>query len=398
MPPFTFHIARIDPPIEPRHALWRAFLPADRACFCDSGEKARFSDIGHADYFQAARAFLEKDDYRALRRGLSHAVGHPVDSSALGPIDICLAKHGQFYHPAKVEVEASGRRYAWALNVAVSDAGLRIYRREYQCLKRLADEFPVAYAPRVFDAALVLTGDKGPLGLFLAEWFDGFCEFHLGISPVNGQKRVSVWLDNGNCLELTQLQVQEVIRKASMILTYYFNPDTLEQIYPWHHGAGDFIVRIQNQAIQVRLSTVRDYASLFQPPKKDSRKALDEVALLEALFVFWLNISMRIRLDRSDGVGELVIYDDGVLAPMANGFFQGLDLMREWRALPPVFAQAVKAYFLSRTPGEWEDLARATLSRYPSDGAEATLFESHLENHLTLLRQALQSVTVPTPV
>jgi hypothetical protein len=398
MPPFAFHIVRIDPPIEPRHALWRAFLPAGRACFTDSGEKAPFSDICYADYFQAARAFLEKDDYQALRRGLSHAAGHPVGSSALGSIDIYLVKHGQFYHPAKVEVEALGKRHAWALNVAVSDAGRRIYRREYQCLKRLADEFPVAYAPRVFDAALVLTCDKGPLGLFLAEWFDSFCEFHLGISPVNGQKRVSVWLDNGNILELTQPQVQEVIRKASMILTYYFNPDTLEQIYPWHHGAGDFVVRIQNQAIQVRLTTVRDYASLFRPPDKDSPHAIAEVALLQALFVFWLNLSMRIRLDRSDGVGVAAIYDDGVLVPMVSGFFQGLDLMRELRALPPVFAQAVKAYFLSRTPGEWEDLARAILGRYPSDGAEATLFESHLENHLSLLRQALQFATIPTPV
>ena len=45
----------------------------------------------------------------------------------------------------------------------------------------------------------------------------------------------------------------------------------------------------------------------------------------EALLFFLLNLTLRIRLDRLDGVGEIAWADEGCLSPALEGFFLALE-------------------------------------------------------------------------
>ena len=45
----------------------------------------------------------------------------------------------------------------------------------------------------------------------------------------------------------------------------------------------------------------------------------------EALFFFLLNLTLRIRLDRLDGVGEIAWADEGCLSSAFDGFFLALE-------------------------------------------------------------------------
>ena len=57
----------------------------------------------------------------------------------------------------------------------------------------------------------------------------------------------------------------EVYRQAAFILTLYYDVETFEQIFPWHHAAGDFVVKADEGAVDVRLVTARQYAPMIEP-------------------------------------------------------------------------------------------------------------------------------------
>ena len=52
----------------------------------------------------------------------------------------------------------------------------------------------------------------------------------------------------------------------------------------------------------------------------------DIQALLDALLVFFLNLTIRMRLDRQDGIGEIVWADDIAIKGTLQGFLEGLAL------------------------------------------------------------------------
>ena len=80
------------------------------------------------------------------------------------------------------------------------------------------------------------------------------------------------------------------------ILTGYFDTRSFAQIYPWHPAAGDFIARIAGDGVAVRLVAARQYGPLVGPP---------DLPPEEALLFFFLNLTLRLRVDRLDGVGEV---------------------------------------------------------------------------------------------
>jgi hypothetical protein len=52
------------------------------------------------------------------------------------------------------------------------------------------------------------------------------------------------------------------VRRGIFLLTAYYNIDTGEQIFPWHHAAGDFVVTPLAEGFPVKLIAVRGYAIL----------------------------------------------------------------------------------------------------------------------------------------
>ncbi len=133
-------------------------------------------------------------------------------------------------------------------------------------------------------------------------------------------------------------------------------------------------------AIDVRLVTAREYRPLFGSPPSDLE------GLLNACLVFLLQISLRTRLDRLDGTGDMAWSGpeaigatvDGVLASLAEKPFPDV--------LPLPFAELF-GRFLSRCPaGLLEGLCADVVARSFAPGsAERDLARAGLSEHVRLL-------------
>ena len=113
-----------------------------------------------------------------------------------------------------------------------------------------------------------------------------------------------------------------IFREASRILTLYYDTKTYRQIYPWHHAAGDFVVKRAGGAAEVKLTTARNYMPLISFPKKADTNRVT------ALVAFLLNMTVQMRLDRIGGVGEPVWAQEEFVTPSLEGFFGALQTMK----------------------------------------------------------------------
>jgi hypothetical protein len=176
--------------------------------------------------------------------------------------------------------------------------------------------------------------------------------------------------------------------QATMILTACYDPITSFQIFPWHHAAGDFVVRLEEKGVTVRLITVRDYVPLVDWAAEPD----DERSLLDALVVFFLHLSIRMRLDRLDGVKEVAWASDRCLAPIIDGFFMGLDLTARMSGFPESFPETFRHYFNHHDGADMLAMARRTImSFFDRKTEERRLTDCHLTSHVQGIRRLLAS-------
>jgi hypothetical protein len=198
-------------------------------------------------------------------------------------ISILFLKHSagackekcKFYHPARVEALVGHYKISFVLNVAVSEAGIRIIKGEYRNLKKLNDEFSLSFLPQVYGFGETTIAGKRKISMFLGEWFDGFREFHVSRDPSDNTDKILVWDGPSRRYFLSSQQQAEIYRQAARILAYYYNVETFEQIFPWHHASGDFIIRIENAVPELKLISVRRYDSLFRDLNPQKNRAQD---------------------------------------------------------------------------------------------------------------------------
>lgn len=336
-------------------------------------------------YFTAAADFLAQDDMALPREVAGRAMGTPPESVALDAVCIHLVKHGAFYHPAQVSIGANGQTITLALNVAVSDAGRRRLAHEAAHLTLLHDTFPDHYVPGLYGAGAGRAGDGREIPMFAAEWLTGFYELHQTPTASGAGRQWSVWdCDHGTWL-MTDDESDSFFRQAARILSYYFDPHTLSTIQSWHHAAGDFVVGKTGAGIQVRLITVRRYG----PVMDLGGEAVDLQTLLEALTVHLLRTSLWMRIDRFDGVGELVWAHDRCLAPICRGYLQGVARMARLNGLPDEFVLGVTQYLAVHPPEAFQDMGLQLLSQLPETMPEAALIREHLDTHCTDLTALL---------
>jgi hypothetical protein len=95
-------------------------------------------------------------------------------------------------------------------------------------------------------------------------------------------------------------------------------------IYPWHHAAGDFIARVtDDKVVDIRLTTVRGYEPFLSTEE-------DMVHPTLALFYFLLHLSIQMRLDKLDGVGDIIWADELCIEATIAGFFQALETKKDF--------------------------------------------------------------------
>jgi hypothetical protein len=266
-----------------------------------------------------------------------------------------------------------------ALNVAVTPAGAAWMASEINALERVSKRLPLNSVPTVYGQATVPGADNINLAIFLADWFEGFHEFHLSIDPQNSRQRTVVWDTSAAPFFLSAGQQSAVYRQVAFLLTRAFNPHTTEQIYPWHHASGDFVLQIAGDSLDIRLITVRQYA----PTIGNGQDELDLEARLTGLLVFFLNLTIRNRLDRLDGTGLPAWADDAVLPETVKGFFEALDDDQSTE-----FQMFLRSYRID----ELMELLVLVADRYRLMPMEEDLIGRHLKSHGMLLHETLQHV------
>jgi hypothetical protein len=317
---------------------------------------------------------------------VSEQAGRPVND--IHQIEVVAEKHGSDYHPARIRVNADGCIVCLVANVAVTQRGKERLDNDYHLLSRFRLQFQNRFVPRTYfhaqQTVFDIAGKETDLVMFLGEWLEGHHEFHLSRNPDRDTLETVIWdLDRGYRF-LSEAQSREIYRRAAFILTYYYDVETFCEVFPWHHASGDFVVRPVEDSLEVKLITVRQY---------EPRTLFDENApenLLSALLIFFANLTVRMRLDRFDGVGDVAWAGDDCVGATIQGFMDGMkekvsqgycsqqvseDMLRKWEAMSPV---------------EWAELFQFVVESYNQSAPDMPVIMENLVDHVFLVYSYIQ--------
>jgi hypothetical protein len=372
--PFHFFISDESHPMTLRSALWEAPIPSSR--LPGPAEAEKIGRVSYGDYFLAVESFLSGNDFKPLLLSVSSCTGLPAKSEHIECIRVFLVKHGEFYHPSHIEADIGGNCFKFVLNVATAPAGFALINREYNLLDHLGRCFPYGFIPRVYDIGRVKTSVGRPVEMFIGEWFEGFYEFHLSHDPGSGRTGIVVWDGKKGPHFLSEAQVFQLYEHIAHILTAYYNPFTFEHIFSWHHAAGDFILKKEKGNLSIRLITIRNYGPMLE----NAEKRLETV--LDGLLIFLMNLSIRLRVDRLDGVGEYAWAGEQAAKGTVWGFFNGLDRQVGLELIPIELADGFKSYLSAFSEEDLLEWFAPMIGGFHPDTPGLTLILNNLDKHV----------------
>ena len=405
-PQFKYFLSNAPNSVQKESEIWSAPLPTTRK----QPQKVTGIPVTYGDYFSAIHSFLEKNKFEILISALSKSMNRQIIPEKIEEIRVCLVKHGEFYHPSTVEAILDKHSYKFVLNVAISATGRDCIEREYNCLKRLDNDFSFSSIPEVYGYGKACVKEsRHMMSMFLGEWFEGFNEFHISLDKTDNKHKILVWDSEKGNYFLSPDNTLELYSQAAMILTGYYNIETFEQIFPWHHAAGDFVIRLtrppcpppsrgsvsegmkkgNSYIIELKLITVRQYATMFAK-QEDENTGRDVEMILEALLVFLLNLSIRMRLDRLNGIGDIVWSDDIAVKGALKGFFQGLRRKDSTGLFSDSFDTYFHDYLVSScTEKDFYDLSLAIVNSYNPLAPEIPVISDNIRKHAEVLFNAI---------
>ena len=321
---------------------------------------------------------MSKNEMERIVSSVWQKAGRTVPADKIDSVSVFLEKHGEFYHPAIIVIASGATKWEFVLNVGVSEAGLKCAPREFGLLKRLADADDDNSLPRVYEYGTVDSPDgKRLFAMFTGDWFSGFHEFHLS-GDLNKKERVRVWDPGDGDFYLTDRQTRHLYRETARILTSCFDLDSFEQVYPWNHAAGDFVVNLDGDQLLVKLITVRGYQPLYRNDENDL------ASLMGALFAFLADLSVKNRLDRCDGVGEIAWGDEMAVAATIDGFFEGLGKKAKATTDFEDVADYFALYLTSLEESTVVEFFGDLVSSYPPEAPETSFVKDKIDPHARL--------------
>ncbi|MBA4366566.1 MAG: hypothetical protein C0403_02890 [Desulfobacterium sp.] len=375
---FNFFLSNTHQLVSRDSKVWNQELPLNRK----SRKTGTGLSVSYGEYFTAAKIFLEENNHKVLRDAISQQSRKNISLDQSTARNIYLEKHGEFYHPSRVELVFPEEKIQFVLNIAASETGRNIIDQEYSILRRLHRESQNPYTPAVYGKGFVKT-DHGILSMFIGQWFEGFHEFHLSESSREKRKLV-VWdMVRGNQY-LSDRQAKELYHKAALILTSYYHPITFEHIFPWHHAAGDFVVCLRDTKVDLRLITIRGYSSLDEGNVDPNLQSI-----MENMLVFFLILSIRMRIDRLDGVKEIIWAEDFSVLETLNGFFEGLEEMSLERTRGIPLAECFEYYIFSMEDKDLVKVTEGIVDHYHIKAEERKIIQKNLKEHVAGIKQGL---------
>ena len=272
------------------------------------------------DYFGALQKFILSHDGAILFSALRKQNLQHFDMADISEVVISSEKHGAFYHIASIVLRGLEKDVHFAVTTALSEPAKVSLEKEFFIMRQLADLSP-AFLPEIYcREAVTWSTDSGAeeFVMMLGEWLDGYHEWHLSDNPESDKRQIRLWDYEQGYRFLSNTESHEILRQAAYILTYYYDQASFCEVYPWHHGAGDFVVKTESGALSVKLITARKYEPLVHFDR------VEETDRLVAAIHFLLNLSLRVRLDRLDGVAGPAWINDFAVHAAVDGFFAGL--------------------------------------------------------------------------
>jgi hypothetical protein len=346
--------------------------------------QASDSCLSYGRYFRAIRDVISRDTYRPLVDATARQLEEDISLADIEQILIYAEKHGSDYHPARIEVSVDDACAAFVMNVAVTARGMDRLCREFDVLKHLNDKYDFSFLPQTYfrgEAFCSAGRDGGSMLMFLADWFKGYHEFHLSIDENHGLQKLVVWDVVKGHQYLSPSQARQVYRQAAKVMTLYYDIETFEQIFPWHHAAGDFVVKTQDKSLDVRLVTARQYAPMLGRS--------EEISVHEALLSFLLNLSVRMRLDRLDGVGAVAWADEDCVQATVGGFIEGLWTREQQGIIDGSFVDGFLRFCRSLAQNDLSDGCHALIDACDPSAPDMPVIRTHLESHVRELHTAL---------
>lgn len=339
------------------------------------------------DYFHAIQTFLLKNRRGDFLRVLNASCEKAVELAAFETMTIRSEKQGALYHVSSVDILLRDRRHRFAIITAMTEIGRNALHREFETLDSLTTNHPHSGLPEVYfrgDFRISRNDQEETLSLFVGEWLEGYHEWHLSRDD-GGRECLCIWDQDQGYYAASEEVCFEIFRQASKILTLLYDPHTHCQIHPWHHAAGDFAVRSQNGKIHIRLTTARGYRPLMVEGQREP------VHHLAALLYFFLDMTVRMRLDKWDGIGGPAWAEGEVVRSVVTGFLDGLDTLTETGCLNKDSVREFLRLLQSFTSKELKTVFGPLIELYrKEDPGDLAVIEKNLDRHVNELHSIIE--------
>lgn len=358
------------------------------------GPDSKQSCLSYGPYLDAVSQFLSNDSFHALQTALSlHLNKRSISLHEIKRIELISEKHGALYHVVRLKAHLASESCSLAVNVAAQPEQQAFLENEYELLRELGRNFDHTFLPVPY-----LKGETNyhddqnghlSLKLFVAGWFEDYHEFHLTYHKDIAVPVISMWDSGSTSSGLHKEQSLSLYSRAAAILTHYLDGRSFQQIYPWHHAAGDFVVKRQGTEVDLRLITVRDYRCLLPPGPN-----FKDVWI--AIVHFFLNLSLRMRLDRLDGTGDLAWAGPDCLPGILAGYLQSwTQKALQHPHLPP--SNEVLNVLRSFNPQEWLPLAQLVMEDGLVEADEVEFLLPRLKDHVAALTKVVKHEIATVP-
>jgi hypothetical protein len=194
---------------------------------------------------------------------------------------------------------------------------------------------------------------------------------------------------------LAQAVSDLLYHQISKILTCYYKPFTTEHISRWHHAAGDFVIRCTDNRVDVRLITIRRYDPMLKMGKSPETITDRTEQTLAALLIFLISLSIRMRLDRLDGIGDMAWADDTAVLGVWSGFLEGLAENRFPSVLLENPVKQFEVHLSSYSVADILELAETIASTLSVGPQEKALIEKQFSRHMETLLETIGSIGFP---
>lgn len=338
------------------------------------------------DFFHLVTHFILGKAGPFITSVLSSSWGRDVTLDDIDHIIMRYEKYGTLYQIVSAEVVSGSLKAKFAVSAAVTPAARESITTEYNLLSYIDMMTGLSYLPRTFcinSEDIEKDGETDTVILTLAEWFEGYHEWHFSRDDA-GRDQIVIWDTGRGNRPASDQEAYTIIEEASKILTLYYNVDTYERIIPWHHGAGDFVVKTGDGKVDVRLVTVRGYESIATPGNENIDPS-------RALLLFFLELVTKMRMDKSEGMGDTTWAGSTFVKAAVEGFAHAIKAKETQGRSGSLKVEDVVTSLRALTQDEIQQIIGSRLYEYQArDASDYSVVEAHIQDQAGDIINALK--------